>query len=297
MNSLIGIGVAIAVLAAAFFASKRLGALIAENRRLRKRSGELTQMKKDFISYVSHELKAPLASMQETTHLLLERIPGPLTDKQKRLLELNLQSGKRLTRMIGNLLDLSRLEAGIVDYDIQQHDLAELVRNFLEQHEADAQDDQIPIQAEYAPEPLMVSCDSLLVMQMLEKIMEDALRVSSFSAGVHVDVRAVRDFPEHMPSKLRHRLENGGMQNGFALVTIADSGPRIEDSQKEGLFVVFHKMRNGAQNQMPSLGLGLPVARALAEAHHGGIWIEDNPKGGSVFCVLLPRNLGTDPGN
>src|SRR6266487_5140418 len=105
------------------------------NRRLATRIVEVDQMKKDFISHVSHELKAPLASMQETTHLLLERIPGPLTDKQKRLLELNLQSGKRLTRMIGNLLDLSRLEAGIVDYDIQQQDLAELVRNFLEQHE------------------------------------------------------------------------------------------------------------------------------------------------------------------
>ncbi len=77
-------------------------------------------MKKNFISHVSHELKAPLASMQETTHLMLEQIPGPLTEKQKRLLDLNLQSGKRLAQMIGNILDLSRLEAGIVEYDIQR---------------------------------------------------------------------------------------------------------------------------------------------------------------------------------
>ena len=66
-------------------------------------ASQLDEMKKDFVSHVSHELKAPLASMRETIQIMLEEIPGPLTDKQKRLLELNLQSGIRLTAMIGNL--------------------------------------------------------------------------------------------------------------------------------------------------------------------------------------------------
>src|SRR5262249_60075055 len=90
-----------------------------QNKQMAARIVGVDQMKHDFISHVSHELKAPLASMQETTHLLLERIPGPLTEKQRRLLDLNLQSGKRLAQMIGNLLDLSRLEAGIVEDFIQ----------------------------------------------------------------------------------------------------------------------------------------------------------------------------------
>src|SRR2546428_12129223 len=98
-----------------------------ENRRMAARLVEVDQMKKDFISHVSHELKAPLASMQETTHLILERIPGPLTDKQKRLLDLNLQSGKRLAQVIGNIPDLSRLEAGLVGYSLQPSDGAEPV--------------------------------------------------------------------------------------------------------------------------------------------------------------------------
>src|SRR5712691_12913118 len=88
----------------------RLSRFKQENKRMKARIVEVDQMKKHFISHVSHELKAPLASMQETTHLILERIPGPLTDKQKRLLDLNLQCGKRLARMIGNILDLSRLQ-------------------------------------------------------------------------------------------------------------------------------------------------------------------------------------------
>src|SRR6266480_4263685 len=107
----------------------KLARLKRANKRMAERIVEVDQVKKDFISHVSHELKAPLASMQETTHVLLERIPGPLTDKQKRLLELNLQSGKRLAQMIGNILDLSRIEAGIVEYDKQTADIADLMRN------------------------------------------------------------------------------------------------------------------------------------------------------------------------
>src|SRR5262245_46635172 len=107
----------------------RVHRLKRDNRSMHTRFIEIDQMKRNFISHVSHELKAPLASMQETTHLLLEQIPGPLTDKQRRLLDLNLQSGKRLARMIGNILDLSRLEAGIVEYDMQLADIAELMHN------------------------------------------------------------------------------------------------------------------------------------------------------------------------
>ena len=89
-----------------------------------ERLGELDIMKKDFVSHVSHELKAPLASMRETTQLLLEQIPGPLTDKQRRLLELNMQSARTLSSIIGNLLDISKMEAGIMEYDLKPQPLA-----------------------------------------------------------------------------------------------------------------------------------------------------------------------------
>src|SRR5919199_455512 len=119
---------ALAAVAIIVYLSLRVRGLKRETQRMAARIVEVDEMKKHFISHVSHELKAPLASMQETTQLLLERIPGPLTEKQKRLLDLNLQSGKRLAQMIGNILDLSRLEAGIVDYDMQRCDIADLMQ-------------------------------------------------------------------------------------------------------------------------------------------------------------------------
>src|SRR5436309_6969763 len=117
---------AIAIIA---YLSIRLFRLKKENQRLAVRLVEVDQMKKNFISHVSHELKAPLASMQETTHLILERIPGPLTEKQERLLHLNLHSGKRLAVMITNLLDISQLDAGVVDYEMHVQDVGEVAES------------------------------------------------------------------------------------------------------------------------------------------------------------------------
>src|SRR5262245_66191172 len=143
----------------------RLGRLKQRNKLMAARLVEVDQMKKNVVSHDSHELKAPLASMQETTHLILERIPGPLTDKQRRLLELNLQSGKRLAQMIGNILDLSRLEAGIVEYDMQSCDLADLIHSVVIELSSQAREKSLRLLTDIQREPLLVECDSNRMVQ------------------------------------------------------------------------------------------------------------------------------------
>src|SRR5262249_61905351 len=140
---------------------------------------EVDQMKKNFVSHVSHELKAPLASMQETTHLMLERIPGQLTDKQQRLLELNLQSGKRLAQMIGNILDLSRLEAGVVEYDMQASDIADLMHSVVLELSSEAREKSLRLLTDIQREPLMVECDPNRIAQLFTNLLENAIRFSN----------------------------------------------------------------------------------------------------------------------
>src|SRR5437773_11659314 len=89
--------------------------------------GELDQMKKDFVSHVSHDLKAPLASIRQIIHILLQEIPGSLNEQQKELLQLSYDSSERLAAMVGNLLDMSRMEAGSMEYEMAPHDLVSLV--------------------------------------------------------------------------------------------------------------------------------------------------------------------------
>src|SRR5262245_45780224 len=265
----------------------RVGRLKRDNKLMRAHFVEVDQMKKNFISHVSHELKAPLASMQETTHLLLEQIPGPLTDRQRRLLDLNLQSGKRLAQMIGNILDLSRLEAGIVEYDMQLADIAELMHNVTLELTPEARQKSLRILMNIQSEPLIVECDPNRIVQLFTNLLENAIRFSKRGGIVGVHVKTVRQ-PPRMPQAAQARITSAKPVNGFALIEISDSGPGIEEAHKEAVFHRFHQVKQGKKSHGESLGLGLAISRAVVEAHQGTIWVEDNPTGGAVFFVLLP---------
>jgi two-component system, NtrC family, sensor histidine kinase GlrK len=269
--------------------------LLLRNRRLRRDNQRLSsrviavdEMKKNFISHVSHELKAPLASMQETTQLLLEKIPGPLTEKQQRLLQLNLQSGKRLAQMIGNILDLSRLEAGVVDYEMQLSDIADLMHNVVIEVSGQARAKSLRLITDIQREPLIVQCDPNRMVQLFTNLIENAIRFSSAGGIVGVYVTAVPQLPR-MPSFAHARIGSIKSSHGYALVGISDSGPGIDDGHKEAVFHEFHQEKQGKKSLGESLGLGLAISRALVEAHQGTIWVEDNVSGGAMFRVLLPR--------
>src|SRR5207249_774677 len=195
----------IAAIATAAYLAIRLYRLKKQNQRMSARLVEIDQMKKNFISHVSHELKAPLASMQETTHLILERIPGPLTDKQKRLLDLNLQSGKRLAQMIGNILDLSRLEAGIVEYDMQPSDVADLMHNVVLELSHQAREKSLRILTDIQRDALLVDCDPNRMVQLFTNLLENAIRFSNRGGFIGVHVRSLRQFPR-MPQSARARV-------------------------------------------------------------------------------------------
>jgi two-component system sensor histidine kinase GlrK len=269
------------------FLAWRVYRLKKDNRSMRTRFIEIDQMKRNFISHVSHELKAPLASMQETTHLLLEQIPGPLTDKQRRLLDLNLQSGKRLAQMIGNILDLSRLEGGIVEYDMQPSDIADLIHSVVMELSPRAREKSLRILTDIQRDPLIIECDPNRMVQLFTNLLENAIRFSKKGGIIGIHVRTLREFPR-MPQSAHARITGAKPSDGFALVKISDSGPGIEDAHKEAVFHTFHQVKHGKKSHGESLGLGLAISRAVVEAHRGTIWVEDNSPGGAVFFVLLP---------
>jgi two-component system sensor histidine kinase GlrK len=256
--------------------------------KMAQRLGELDQMKKDFVSHVSHELKAPLVSMRETIQLLLEQIPGPLTEKQKRLLELNLQSGKRLSAMIANLLDLSRMEAGVIEYELKRQDLVALIRTALAEFEVRAQEKRLRLEVDLSPQPLIVECDADRVIQVIGNLLENALKFSPDGAAIRIRVRHAAEIPERIPAGWRRKLSHGSNGAGFAVVVVSDSGPGVPDAHKEKIFERFHQVKQGKKISGQGVGLGLAICRTIVEAHHGAIWVEDNPDGGSVFYILFP---------
>ena len=260
-----------------------------------RRLGELDEMKKDFVSHVSHELKTPLASMQETVRLLLDEIEGPLNEKQKRFLELNLRSGQRLSFLIGNLLDLSRMEAGVMRYDIRPHDLGALTRAVLAEFEAPLREKSLPLEARIPGEPVTVECDGDRIIQVLGNLLGNALKFSPRGGALRVSLISITALPDHLPRTWRDKISGAQNGKGFALLSVADGGPGIPAAEKEKIFEKFHQLRQGDESSCQGAGLGLAIGRTIVEAHRGAIWVEDNPGGGSLFYLLLAAGAVTDP--
>ena len=252
-----------------------------------RRLEELDQMKRDFVSHVSHEIKSPLASMRETTELLLDGIPGPLTDRQRRLLELHLKSNQRLSSMIGNLLDLSRMEAGVMEYELRNQDLLPLLQSAIAEFEVQARERRIEIKCSVPQTPLVVQCDEDRIMQVFANLIGNAVKFSPPSSAIEVHAETATDVPSGAPSGFRPVRFSSAENGTFALVSIWDSGPGVPDADKKKIFEKFHQVKLGVKLPGQGVGLGLSICRTIVDAHHGAVWVEDNPRGGSVFRLLL----------
>lgn len=259
-----------------------------------RRLSELDELKKDFISHVSHELKSPLASMRETVQLMIDELPGPLTGKQKRLLELNLQSGDRLAAMIRNLLDLSKIEAGTMEYELLRQDLVPLVRAAVAELEVQAGEKQIRIETDLPDDPVEIKCDRDRIVQVIVNLLGNAVKFSPKESVVRVRAEGIATIPDTLSQYWRGGIAIPAPPGRLGLLSVADSGPGIADEDKTRIFEKFHQVKKGQKIPGQGVGLGLAICRTIVLAHQGAVWVEDNPGGGSCFYLLLGPGLEED---
>lgn len=229
-----------------------------------ERLSELERMKKDFLAGISHDLKSPLASIRETLSVLLDEVPGPIGERQGRLLRLASRSGERLAAMISNLLDLAQLEARAIQYRFGNHDLTALVRGVVEEMETRLQEKSVTCELEL-PSTLVVMCDAGRIAQVIQNLTENALAVSSSGSRIQIDAST-------QDEKIRLRVR--------------DRGPGVPAGMANSIYDRFVRGNGGSTT---GVGLGLTICREIVTAHGGRIWVEGRPGGGSEFCVLLPR--------
>jgi signal transduction histidine kinase len=232
---------------------------------------ELDQMKKDFVAHVSHELKAPLAAIRQTLAVTLEQVPGPINDGQRRLLDLSRKSAERLSAMVANLLDVSRLEAGTMEYQMSAQDMVGIVRQTVEEFSLKAAEQNVEIRVESSSPTIPVVCDPDRMIQVVGNLVDNALKFSPENSTIRVTVS--HNEPSASPT---------------VKVAIADRGTGIPDAHKENVFLKFHQLNGGGKRTAgQGVGLGLAICKTIVDAHRGRIWVEDNPEGGSVFCVEM----------
>jgi two-component system sensor histidine kinase GlrK len=252
-----------------------------------ERLDELDRMKQDFVSKVSHDLKTPLSSMQETIGVLLDELPGPLTGKQRQLLELNRDSGKRLSSMLSKLLDLSRIEAGLQP-DFQMVDVVQLARQSVLRMNRAREERGLQTTIAEPTRRLLVRGDPAGIGQVLDNLLENAIKFSPHGGQVAVTVADMASRDDRVPAGRWNALKRRGLGGETVLVTVSDEGPGIPDTDKERVFARFYQGEAGRAIPARGVGLGLAICVEIVTAHGGVIWVSNNAPTGSVFNVLLP---------
>lgn len=225
---------------------------------------ELDSLKEGFLATASHELRSPLTSMREAAHLLREEIPGGLNPKQARLVAIMEQSTERLLRLVNQLLDLSRIRAGMLPIERGRVELDRVVTRAVDELRPQAEEAGVALEIEGAGQRLAVIGDADRLVQVLVNLVANAVRFTP--RGGRVSVRTI-----DADSEIELHVE--------------DTGVGIPSSALGQIFNWYQQAHRGQGGS----GLGLAIVRGIVEAHGGRVTVESHEGKGSRFTVLLPR--------
>lgn len=255
-----------------------------------RRLGELDVMKRNLLSEVSHELKTPLANIEECHRLLLDGIPGPLQPEQRRVVELAGRSGRRLSRLISNLLERARFSAGAVELHLEETEIASLVATVVEEFAQQAGARGVLLESEIAVAGAEVRCDQERIAQVFRNLVDNAIKSSSRGARIVLRCELATTLPADLPERWREaRLE----AERYLLAEVVDEGVGVAPEERERIFRRFHRAGGAPARLSHGVGLGLAICREVIQAHRGAIWVSPNVPVGSRFRLLLPL----DPAN
>jgi signal transduction histidine kinase len=224
----------------------------------------LSALRADFVSLVSHELRSPMAAVIGAARTLQERWRTLTPDQRESFLALIADETNRLAALIGDVLDTSRIEAGTFTYRFTDVDLSTLVSSVV--GAAGVGQDEVRVRADVANALPPVRGDADRLRQVLSNLVDNAVKYSS--AGDEVAVRA--------------RTHNGNV-----LIEVRDNGPGIPVEQQRVIFEKFGRADVSGSSK-PGTGLGLFIARSIAEAHGGTLDVRSRPEAGATFVLSLP---------
>jgi signal transduction histidine kinase len=228
---------------------------------------QINKLKNEFISMVSHELRTPLTTIKGFVSIVLNEETGPLNDQQRHFLKTSDRAIDRLTLLVSDLLDISRIEAGQIKMQLRPVALDELfsraAMSFMPQFKA-----QSLILTLNIPDHLpAVLADPERIGQVLDNLLTNALKFTT-RGGITLTASDKGD---------------------YVMVSVKDTGVGIPVEEQDKIFEKFYQIKTGSGWPSKGTGLGLAIVRSIVESHRGKVWVEGEAGQGADFRFILPR--------
>lgn len=229
---------------------------------------ELDRLKSVFVSIVSHELRTPMTSIKGYIENMLDGLTGSLSERQAYYLGRVKYNVERLTRMINDLLDLSRIEAGRLELTLTHLPVLELLPEVVESLQSVAQAKSVWLEYSHAGRAVTILGDRDKLHQILTNLIQNAVKFTPRDGHIRVLTKAT--------------------DAGFVEFCVADTGCGISPEEQPKIFERFYRGES-IQVEQRGAGLGLAITKSLVEMHGGKIWVESTPGHGSRFYFTIPR--------
>ena len=233
-----------------------------EERAARQTAEFMSHAREQVLGVVAHDLRNPLNLVSMTTQLLAE--PDLTPERRKATIAMSIRAVQRMNRLIGDLLDIVRLETGHLSLKLGSSDVNRLLTETVDAFEARASEQGISLLVTPAPDGTVVQADEERVLQLIDNLVGNALKFTPSGGRVSI---------------------GGYVDDGELRVAVADTGPGIPEEQRSRLFDRFWQARGTDRR---GLGLGLAIAKGIAEAHGGRLWVDSTVGEGSTFQFAIP---------
>lgn len=236
---------------------------------LGRQQAEQFDLKDQFLSHISHELRSPLAAISQFTSLLLEDLAGALNDDQREYLEVVVRNAGQLNRMIDDLLAMVRAQSGKLGVEPVPFSITRLIKETVQTLRPRAESGQVSLRADFPPDVPVVWADPQRTCEVLTNLIENATKFTPEGGSVTV---TARPFDRHP---------------AFVEVAVADTGCGIVADDLDRVFDRLYQVSR-KRGPEPGLGLGLYISRELVQRQGGMIWAESEVDRGSTFRFVLP---------
>ncbi|MEE8300291.1 MAG: PAS domain S-box protein [Desulfatiglandales bacterium] len=258
---------------------------------------ETDRMKSEFISVVGHELRTPLTSMRNAVDMVLGETTGPINENQRRFLSMAERNIDRLTGIINELLDISKIESGKIRVEFKPIDLDALLDTIMASLASKTKEKSISIHKEIPSDLPQAYGDSDKLEQIFINLLDNAIKFTPEREGIYITAKLVQNEKRSVGTGEEPKgvwmeelgVRSSELDSDFMEISVTDTGIGIPADELEKIFDRFYQAEESLTKEIKGTGLGLAIAKGLIEAHGGKIWVESKVDKGTRFTFTLPR--------